>query len=76
MSRTAAGKRRDVKRALAQGKPTVCVGKDSASVELLNEIEKQLKKEEMVKVGILKGALVHGEAKQIAQRLQNRRGHH
>jgi RNA-binding protein len=74
VSKTAAGKKRDVKRALAQGKPTVCVGKDGASVELLKEIEKQLKKEEMVKVGILKGTLVHGEAKQIATKIAEQTG--
>ena len=69
MSKMTAGKKRHVKRSLAQGKPTVCVGKSGASQEVLKEIEKQLKNEEMVKVRILKSALANDEARQIASRI-------
>jgi RNA-binding protein len=69
MSKMTVGKKRHVKRSLAQGKPTVCVGKSGASQEVLKEIEKQLKKGEMVKVRILKSALAHDEAKQISSRI-------
>lgn len=69
MSKMTVGKKRHVKRSLAQGKPTVCVGKSGASQEMLKEIEKQLKKGEMVKVRILKSALAHDEAQQIAARI-------
>jgi len=69
MSRMTAGKKRYVKHTLAQGKPTVFMSKSGASQELLKEIEKQLKKEQMVKVRILKSALAHDEAKQIASRI-------
>ena len=65
----AAAKKRYVKRRLAQGKPTVCVGKDGVSKDILNEIEKQLKRQEMVKVRILNTALVHEEAGQIAMKI-------
>lgn len=69
MSRMTAGKKLYVKRTLAHGKPTVFMSKSGASQELLKEIEKQLKKEQMVKVRILKSALAHDEAKQIASRI-------
>ena len=63
------GKKQYVKRKLAQGKPAVCVGKSGASSEILKEIERRLEKKEMVKVKILKSALAHDEAEQIASRI-------
>ena len=74
MSKMTVRKKRHVKRSLAQGKPTVCVGKNGASQELLKEIEKQLKKEEIVKIRILKSALVYDKAKQIASRIAEQTG--
>jgi RNA-binding protein len=69
LSKMTVREKRDVKRKLAQGNPTVCVGKSGASQELSKEIEKQLKKEEMVKIRILKSVLAHDEAKQMASRI-------
>jgi len=69
MSKITAGKKRHVKRKLREAKPTIHVGKSGASQELLKEIEKQLDKNEMVKVKILQTALAEGEAKQIASRI-------
>jgi RNA-binding protein len=69
MNKVTAAKKRYVKSALAQGKPSVCVGKNGASKDVLEEIEKQLKKQEMVKVRILKTALAHEEPKQIATKI-------
>ena len=69
MSKITVAKKRHVKTALAQGRPTVCLGKNGASKDTLNEIEKQLKRKEMVKVRILKSALAHEEAKQIALKI-------
>lgn len=69
MSKMTVGKKRYIKRALAQGEPTVSVGKSDASKELLEEIEKQLKNEETLKIRILKSALAHDEAKQIAMKI-------
>lgn len=68
-SKTAAERKRDVKRALAKGKPTVCVGRNGASAERLEEIGRQPKKKEMVRVGILKTALAYEEANQIATKI-------
>jgi len=69
LSKMTVREKRDVKRKLAQGSPMVCVGKSGASQEILKEIEKQLKKEEMVKIRILKSVLAHDEAKQMASRI-------
>jgi RNA-binding protein len=69
MSRTTSDMKKAIKRRLAQGRPTVCVGKGGASAEFLKEIERQLKEEEMVKVRILKSALTNDDPKRIAARI-------
>lgn len=69
MSKITVEKKRYVKSTLAQGKPTVCVGKNGASKEALGEIDKQLKRKEIVKIRILKTALAHEEAEQIAMKI-------
>jgi RNA-binding protein len=69
MSRLTAGKKRHIKRRLCEEKPTIWIGKSGASQTLLNEIGKQLEKEQMVKVRILKSALAENEAKQFASRV-------
>ena len=69
MNKMTVAKKKHVKRRLAQGSPTVCIGKNGPSKETLNEIEKQLKMKEMLKVRILKSALVTEEAKQIATKI-------
>ncbi len=61
--------KRRIKRRLSGEKPTVWIGKNRVSQELLSEIEKQLDKREMVKIKILKSALQEDEAKQIASRI-------
>ena len=66
MSEITAGKKRFVKRQLSDQQPNVWIGKSGASVEVLKEIEKQLDKNKMVKVKMLKTALKNGEAKQVA----------
>jgi RNA-binding protein len=69
MSEITAGKKRFVKRRLSAARPTIWIGKDGASDELLKEIARQLDKNKMVKVKILKTALIEGEAKQVASRI-------
>ncbi len=69
MSKLTAGMKRRIKRRLSGGKPTVWIGKNSVSQELLKEIEKQLEKRKMVKIKILKSALQGDKAKQIASRI-------
>ena len=66
MSKLTAGMKRRIKRRLSEEKPTIWIGKNRISQELLKEIEKQLDKKEMIKVKILKGALDGDEATNIA----------
>lgn len=69
MSKLTAGMKRRIKRRLSGEKPTIWIGKSKVSQELLKEISKQLEKREMVKIKILKSALVEDEAKQVALRI-------
>lgn len=69
VSKVTVAKKGHVKSRLAQGRPTVCVGKNGASQDAIDEIEKQLKRKEMVKVRILKSALANEEAKQVAMKI-------
>jgi len=66
MSKLTVGMKRRIKRRLSGERPTIWVGKNGVSEDLLKEIEKQLKKKEMVKVKILRSALSENEARQIA----------
>jgi len=58
-----------IKRKLSGEKPSIWIGKNGVSEELLKEIEKQLEKKEMVKIRILKSALERDETKKIAVRI-------
>jgi RNA-binding protein len=69
MSTITPGKKRYVKRALGEERPTVWVGKGGATPELLKEITKQLDKKKMVKVKILKTALNEAQTKQTATQI-------
>jgi len=69
MSKLTPGMKRRIKRELSDEKPTIWIGKNRVSQEVLKEIEKQLDAKEMVKVKILKSALEGGEAKKIASRI-------
>jgi len=66
--------KRRVKRQLSGEKPTIWIGKTKVSQELLKEVEKQLKKREMVKIKILRSALDGDEAKEIASRIAEQTG--
>jgi RNA-binding protein len=68
LSRLTAGMKRRIKNRLGGEKPTIWIGKSGVSEQLLKEIEKQLEKNKMVKVKILKSALNEIEAKQIASK--------
>jgi len=52
---------------LSVEKPTVRIGKKGATEPLVNEVSKQLEKRGVVKVKMLKTALINQEAKEIAQ---------
>ena len=58
--------KRHVRHKLKYEKPTIWIGKDGLTPQLSNEIEKQLNKNKMLKVKILKSALQQETAKAIA----------
>lgn len=66
VSKLTAGMKRRIKRELSGERPTIWIGKNQASKEILKEIEKQLERKEMVKVRILKSGLQGDEAKRVA----------
>ena len=61
--------KRRIKRALSAERPTVWVGKEGATTQIINEISKQLDTREMIKAKILKTALKDEEAKTIATKI-------
>lgn len=50
-------------------KPTVWIGKNGVSQEILNEIQKQLDGKNMVKIRILKSAIQEEQVRKIASRI-------
>jgi RNA-binding protein len=74
MSELTVGKKRFVKQMLSNARPTIWIGKGGTSEDLLNEVEKQLDKNKMVKVKILKSGLADQEAKQIASKIAEQTG--
>ena len=58
--------KRHVRHKLKDEKPTIWVGKDGLTPQISTEIEKQLNKNKMLKVKILKSALQQQTAKAIA----------
>lgn len=69
MNKLTAGTKRRIKQRLSGEKPTIWIGKDGVSEELLKEVGKQLDKKEMIKIKILKSAMEDNEAKKIAMRI-------
>ncbi len=61
--------KRRIKRALSAERPTVWVGKEGATTQIINEISKQLDTREMIKAKILKTALQDKEAINIATKI-------
>ncbi|MDH5376433.1 MAG: YhbY family RNA-binding protein [Candidatus Bathyarchaeota archaeon] len=74
MSELTVRMKRRVKRRLGGEKPTIWIGKNRFSHEIVREIEKQLEKKEMVKIKILKSALQGDEAQGIASRIAEQAG--
>jgi RNA-binding protein len=58
-----------IKRALSSERPTVHVGKEGATNQIIKEVAKQLDTREMIKAKILKSALKAEEAKNIAAKI-------
>jgi RNA-binding protein len=61
--------KRRIQQELSTEKPTVWIGKGGATTQLINEINNQLKKREMIKAKILKTALKEEKAKEIATKI-------
>ena len=61
--------KRRIKNELSAEKPTIWIGKEGTSLQILNEISRQLEKREMVKVKVLKSALKEEETKKIASKI-------
>jgi RNA-binding protein len=61
--------KRRIKRELSDKDPTVWIGKNGVSREVLAEIDGQLESAEMVKVKILKAALGENNAKTVAGKI-------
>ena len=61
--------KRRIKNELSAEKPTIWIGKEGASLQIFNEISRQLEKREMVKVKVLRSALKEEETKGIASKI-------
>jgi RNA-binding protein len=61
--------KRRIKQELSAEKPTVWVGKEGATPQILNEISRQLDKKEIVKAKIQRSALKDEEAKSVASKI-------
>jgi RNA-binding protein len=66
--------KRHVRHKLKDEKPTIWIGKDGLTSQLSSEIEKQLNKNKMLKVKILKSALQKESARVIARRAAEHAG--
>jgi len=66
MSKITTKMKRHVRHELKEEGPTIWVGKDGLKTTVLTEVEKQLQREKMVKIRILKSALAQDSAKNIA----------
>lgn len=66
--------RRRIKRELSSEKPTIWVGKNGATVQIIAEISRQLDKREMLKIKMLKSALRDEEAKTVASKIAEQTG--
>jgi len=66
--------RRRIKRELSSEKPSIWIGKNGATRQVIEEISRQLEKREMVKVKMLKSALRSEEAKAVGSRIAQQTG--
>jgi len=64
--------KRRIKHELSAEKPTIWIGKEGATSDMITEISRQLDTKEMIKIRILKTALKEETAKTLAQRIAKR----
>jgi len=74
LSKLTIGMKKRIKRKLSYQKPTIWIGKHQVTPETLKEIEKQLEKNEMVKIKILKSALTEKDTKTTASMVAQQTG--
>jgi len=63
--------KRRLKQELSAEKPTVWVGKEGSTPQIINEFSRQLEQHEVVKAKILQTALKDTETKEIAAKIAN-----
>lgn len=68
------GMKRRLKREFGPQQPTVWVGKEGASPQVINEINRQLEQKEVVKAKIHQTALIERETKQLAESIAAQTG--
>ena len=61
--------KRRIKRELSVEKPTIWIGKEGTTPQIVDEISRQLEKREIVKVRILKSALKGEETKSVGSKI-------
>jgi RNA-binding protein len=66
--------KRRIKMELNTEKPTVWIGKEGATDRIINEVNSQLEKREMIKAKILKTALKEEKAKSVATKVASQTG--
>jgi len=66
--------KRRIKMELNTEKPTVWIGKEGATDRIMNEVNSQLEKREMIKAKILKTALKEEKAKSVATKVASQTG--
>lgn len=66
--------KRRLKQGLSAEKPTVWVGKEGSTTQIINEISRQLEQREVVKTKILQTALKDEDPKDMAIKIANQTG--
>ncbi len=66
--------RRRIKRELSSEKPTIWIGKNGATEQIIAEISRQLEKRERVKIKMLKSALRNKKAEAVASKIAEQTG--
>jgi len=61
--------KRRIKREMGAEKPSVWIGKDGATTQIMDEVSRQLDQREMVKIKALKSALKDEEAEAMAEKI-------
>lgn len=66
--------KRRIKHELTNEKPTIWIGKEGTTVQIVKEIDRQLEIREMVKIRILKTALKDEEAENLSLKVAEQTG--